>query len=168
MFKIKSPFFRLAQQTRDAREQIVSRRRELLLLLGTMLLEKVQEAFNTKSHGERGEDGVKWRPNKPATIRAKQRRVKRSATARKRIESQTGGDSTGGLIGVSTGLLRASANVGFSDVQSSITVGYNRPYMEYFDKERELIPAELPQEWEQELDRKVETWADAIVSKSFN
>lgn len=79
-----------------------------------------------------------------------------------------------GQIGVDTGLLRNSATPGFqgSDGKggnvlriegSSVTVGYGRSYARYFDEKRPLLPDQVPQDWQADIDEIVNDWIDDVL-----
>lgn len=81
-------------------------------------------------------------------------------------------------IGVDTGLQRSSAVPGFvgSDgkggnllkvTESSVTVGYNRNYSEFFDAKRPLLPGQLPGPWAARFDRMTEKWGTDVMNRAF-
>ena len=66
--------------------------RGLCLRLGVALLSKVQQAFIVKSRGGTGDDGIKWKPMKPASI------AQRRTTAGERKQLGITGKRTRGLL----------------------------------------------------------------------
>lgn len=81
-------------------------------------------------------------------------------------------------IGVDTGLQRASASPGFQPADGeggnvfqvdgdTVRVGYGREYSEYFDADRPLLPDDLPESWEAEVDHVVLRWAEEILGRYF-
>lgn len=145
-------------------EFINKRRHDLLEILGIRVLSLAQEAFQEKSRGGTGSDGIKWAPLKPETIKRKNRRGKRNAkrkTTKGGKKRPTAGSSQ---IGVDTGLMRASGMPGYNgntEVGStSVTVGYAMEYAHWFDETRKLLPATMPDEWQQALDESAQRFID--------
>lgn len=163
-------------------QEILRRRAELLQVLGTQLLSDVRLAFETKSRGGQGGDGIKWKPLDPKTIKAKQRRGKSRRKSRRSRRGSSGGiagpsGNVNTQIGVDTGLLRASASPGYrgdadggnifkvDEQAGEVTVGFGRSYAEYFDEDRPLFPVDLPTEWENELDDIIHEHYETILEE---
>jgi hypothetical protein len=165
---------------------LVERRRaELLEILGVRFLSEAQQDFQRKSRGGKGNDGIKWKPLADATIERKGRRgvrnEKRKETAGGKPRPQAGSSQ----IGVDTGLMRASAQPGFSGSattrsgqkrtatnvfavsERSVTVGYAREYAEYFDEVRPLLPEKLPRYYQDALDDSAQRFLDKYVKGEF-
>lgn len=169
----------VSQQTEKVKREIVRRRGELLNVLGVQLLSNTLLAYNDKARGLTGEDGIRWKPLDPKTIKAKQRRGRGRSRSRRSRRGSEGGlagptGSTSTMIGVDTGLQRAAASPGYTgpdqvrnvDEQlNEVTVGFNRSYSEYFDVDRPLMPNDLPRDWENELDDIVQSHYEEIFSE---
>lgn len=81
------------------------------------------------------------------------------------------------MIGVDTGLQRASASPGFKgDVDGGnvfnvdaklgqATVGFRRTYSDYFDEDRKLIPERLPADWLESLENIAEEHFNQILKE---
>lgn len=160
-------------------EAIKLRRRDLLKLLGMRLLSENRKDFQKKSNGGVGLDGIKWKPLAESTIARKSRRGKRNAK-RKTTAGGIARPTAGAVIGVDTGLLRASSQPGFAKTatkggttrratnvfiasQSAVTVGYAREYADYFDAERKLLPEKLPPGYVKALDETAQRFLDKIT-----
>lgn len=62
MFRIRFPYDEIAQHGREVQAEFIRQRGELLQVLGIQLLSKVKLAFEEKSRGGTGADGIKWKP----------------------------------------------------------------------------------------------------------
>lgn len=174
MFRVRFPLQELRAQAANIDQRLRKEQPTILMVLGVQLLSFVSEAYNVKSRGGTGSDGITWKPLNPKTIKAKNRRGKRNfkRTATKSgKERPTANDS---LIGVNTGLQRASASPGFrGDAQAfvlgeaQITVGFNLSYSKFFDETRPLLPDPIPESWQRELEALVQDWADRIVKEEL-
>lgn len=165
MFKITVDS-NVSEASEKVKKEIIRRRAELLQVLGVQLLSNVLLAYNDKSRGRTGEDGIKWKPLAESTIKKKNKRGKGRRGrrgGRKGIEGPSGNTST--FIGVDSGLQRNSASPGFrapdskggnifdiNEQAAEVTVGFGRSYSEYFDEDRPLLPNDLPEDWEVELE----------------
>lgn len=183
--KVIFPASELTKGLGKISELINRRRADLLEILGVRLLSEAQRAFQQKSRGGTGSDGIKWKPLAEATIAHKGRRGKRN----EKRKTTKGGKARPGAgssqIGVDTGLLRSSAQPGFkgsattkdgqqrtaSNVfvvnERSVTVGYAREYAEYFDEVRPLMPEVMPVEWQRALDDSAQRFIDQYVKGEF-
>lgn len=122
--------------------------RGVQLRLGVALLSKVQQAYREKARGQRGDDGIQWKPLKPSTM------------ARRR------GKGIGGVeILVDTARLVRSFSPGVDDRPShapdqvfemttgQVVVGTNVKYAVYHHRgtkhvpARPFWPAQLPRRW---------------------
>lgn len=179
MFKIRVDS-RTAAELRNAADAIDNQMAGLLQEIGQSVLSNSRLDFEAKSQGKTGAGGITWAPLEPSTERQKARRgrkpgrTKRGKT-RKR-DRVTGAKVGKSQIGVNTGLLRNSSKPGYTgpdgrggnilDVnEHQVTVGYGRSYAEYFDADRPLLPAEVPPEWQDDIDAIVNQWADNIFGK---
>jgi len=126
---------------------LTDQRRESLGLLGEQLVLFVQQAYEEKSRGGTGGDGMTW-----------------DATRR----SEQGHD-----IGFDSGQLKASishSGQGAQDLESifttesgTITVGYTASHARHFDQHRTLIPDRLPDAWQQELQQIAATRCQTLI-----
>lgn len=160
-------------------EAIKGRRRDLLKLLGTRLLSENRKDFQKKSTGGVGLDGIKWKPLAESTIARKSRRGKKNAK-RKTTAGGITRPTAGAVIGVDTGLLRASSQPGFAKSETKdgktrrasnvfivkpneITIGYAREYADFFDSERKLFPERIPPGYAKALDETAQRFLDKIT-----
>ena len=149
---------------------------EVLNDVGVYLLSEVRLNFEELSRRGSGVDGTKWKEHALSTAITKAEKggwrpsdredkdenqnifqVLKKVQSGRYTEKQNPPKSQ---IGVDTGLLRNSSVPGFKgdgeggnlfevDLPSaSVTVGFARSYAKYFDKERPLIPAEAPKDWQ--------------------
>lgn len=192
-FKMEGDFEGFRRRLKETQGELKRQKKKLLKQLGLQLLSNAELDYETKGRGGTGTDGIKWDPLAASTIAAKNRKGNRqSGTAAKDAKRTVKGAKRGGQtkkqkaarsflsasagtqIGVDTGLQRASARPGFIsedgkggnvlDVEEdAVTVGYGREYSEYFDEKRPLLPKDLPSDWEKDLDKTTEEWADEII-----
>ena len=181
MAKVTFPASDLLKAFRGLEMAIERRRTELMSVLGTRLLSEAQKAFQDKSRGGRGSDGITWKKLAASTIERKTRRGRRNDKRRKTKGGKARPPAGSTNIGVDTGLLRASAQPGFSGTattadgqrrtasnvfivnERSVTVGYAREYAEYFDAVRPLMPDVLPKEWQDALNESAQNFLDRYV-----
>jgi len=157
--------------------QIEQQRRDLLQLLGVRLLSFIKQAYIQKSRGGTGDDGIVWKPLKPETILAKNRRTGKGKKKKKKTTTASGkvrpSFSSSG-IGIDTGLQQSSSSPGFigpdgkggnvfSIDDVGVTVGFGRAYSTYFDEDRKLVPTSLPDKWREEMERLAANWGIQIV-----
>lgn len=167
----------VSRQSREVKQEIRRRHHELLDTLGVQLLSLTLQAYNEKARGRTGSDGIVWKPLKESTKKAKQRRGRKRRPSRRSRRGSSGGTagptgSTETMIGVDTGLQRASAQPGNKDnifnvdaQISQVTVGFGRSYSEHFDEQRKLLPDELPQDWEDDLSETIDEHYSGILKK---
>ncbi len=145
-------------------EFINNRRHDLLEILGIRLLSEAVDAFQEKSRGGTGSDGIKWAPLKPATIARKNRRGKRNAKRKTTKGGKKRPGAGSSQIGVDTGLMRASGQPGYAGNtqvgSTSVTVGYAMEYSHWFDETRKLLPEKMPDAWQKALDDSAQRFID--------
>lgn len=193
-FTVKFPLGDLTQARLRAEQRLAAERDILLNTLGTQVLSFAQQDYVTKARGGEGTDGITWDPLQRSTLAARvarrapykalvrQRkslagmRDAKSRAKRKQITAKQHAlidkESSRYEIGVDTGLQRASAAPGHPDnlfdlSPSSVTVGYNREYSEHFDAKRQLLPEELPDAWQEELNALTLDWAVRILEEEM-
>lgn len=176
-FVVKTPVGSVMSKLAQFRLALSSEQQEILEALGVKVLSFSKQAYIVKSRGGTGSDGIKWKPLAQSTIDARNRRGKRNA---KRTTTKSGKARPigGGVaIGIDTGLQLSSASPGFQAGKggnifqirgASVTVGYGREYSGYFDEQRPLLPAQLPDEWERELNELMVRWAEKLIHKALN
>lgn len=173
---VQFPEQEILRSIQASQAELEERRHELLTALGTELLALIQIAYDEKSSGRSGSDGVTWKPLKAETRRRKVR--KGLANERRLAGAGFAGLAGQTTIGVDTGLQRASGMVGFaaSDGKggnifsvgaNDVTVGYGREYSVYFDRLRTLIPENLPPEWVEYLEGVAVEFAEMILNDHF-
>lgn len=158
------------------REELQKRKDELLKAMGVQLLVDSVKDYHTKSQGDTGLDGEKWKPLAPSTV---QRKNQRKLGGRGRGKSKLSLEELAFTdIGIDTGRQLKSASPGYSgqDGQGgnlfeqdaeSVTVGYNRDYSEHFDEVRPLLPEILPEDWVQHQEEIIEKWAEQIIEQGM-
>lgn len=226
---VKFPESQLSQTADAIALSIYNARRDLLEVLGVQLLSFAQEAYDVKSQGGVGDDGIQWKPIKVSTLLARLHRAghlvdrdrhhtpvpkavpvnkrqvyvqqvtKKGATkhnkelfdalsdagltfhnrksgkllkAGKRnqsgafighVDKETMRNEVavgGYMIGVDTGLQRASGTPGYKananqifDINDKgVTVGYGMKYSKFFARKRKLFPDILPDAWMKTLE----------------
>lgn len=110
------------------RQRLMVEKPAILRDIGRKVLARAHEAFNVKSAGGTGADGLQWKP----------------LTAR-----YVGQRKAGTAIGVRSGTLR-DPRFDVLDVhadESYVSVGFGAPHAEFFDEERPLINNYLPAAW---------------------
>lgn len=178
MASVRFPMNELVAMVRHTQGKLQQDRQNLLKILGVQLLSFAQKDFQAKGRGGAGSDGVRWKPLAKSTIERKLRRGKSNAKRKKTKSGKRRPGAGSTQIGVDTGLLRASAQPGFTGNDgrggnvfesrgAEVTVGYGRNYARYFDAVRPLMPSRLPQTWQEELDARTETWANKIAKEVF-
>lgn len=178
MFKID-----IDEKVRNASREIIKavkdRHGELLDTIGVQLLSNALLAFDDKSRGGTGDDGIVWKPLHQDTIEAKQRRGLGRRRSRRSQRGSAGGlsgpsGSTSTLIGVDSGLMRAAALPGYrgndriykiNEAASEVTVGFGRSYAEYFDNLRPLLPEDIPETWEADIEEIIEDHYNSIFKE---
>jgi hypothetical protein len=128
------------------------KRQAIQQTLGMVVKNLVLDAFNVKSHGGRGSDGISWRPDKPETVRNKRSAVI-GVNTRQMLDSLT--VTVGGA---------AAENPAVPD----IVVAFTAPHAEYFDEDRQLLPDDLPDAWASAIEGPVRDWVQATVQVEVN
>jgi hypothetical protein len=146
MFQVTYPSRELRSQADDARRQLVGARTELLHSLGSRLVRLVQASFMRRSRGET-DAGITWEPLTSARLKAKHRQ----------------GLPTG--IGIASGELYRSA--GYQIQGDGLFVEFNALHANIFGQKRPLMPEEMPDDWQAELESLAEEWGDEILIESF-
>jgi hypothetical protein len=162
--------------------------REVLNDVGIYLLSEVRLNFEEMSNRGSGIDGTKWKEHALSTAITKaekggwrppdrKKKDKRQSIFQvmSKVEKGTYTENVNppqSQIGVDTGLLRNSSVPGYKgdaeggnlfevDLPSaSVTVGFGRSYAKFFDKDRPLIPAETPKDWQDGAEEIVQDWLD--------
>lgn len=73
--KITIPVDPLLQLTRAAQVKLAAESKDLLDIMGTMLLGQIQTAYKVKARGGTAEDGISWEPIQARTLLARMRRA---------------------------------------------------------------------------------------------
>ncbi len=179
VFKVTNEIQKIKQALNLTQQQLQQKKDELLETMGIQLLADAQLDYLTKARGGTGLDGVKWKPNAPATIRRKNNKTSARKKDGKKTKSGKLLPGPGAVeIGVDSGLQRASCSPGFvgpdgkggnffKQDADSVTVGFNREYSEYFDEDRPLLPETLPEQWVQNQEDVVQDWADNILNEGM-
>jgi hypothetical protein len=190
MYSIRFPVDELTQQNVAASYELKKRQADALKLLATLFASLAAEAYESKSKGGTGSDGIKWDDISPATKAAKNRRAKRKTGKNRRggLRNNKEATSTGkkrptisdSMIGVDTGLQRAAVSPGYGTnadlsnpdailefTEVDFTIGYGRPYSKYFDEKRPLFPSVLPPDWETQADEGLTNWAGETLEKVY-
>jgi len=107
----------------------------------------ILDAFQTKSRGGKGSDGIQWLPDKPETMQHKRSR----------------------LIGVESGGMLASLKVqaagshGGAAASPDVTAAFTADHAMFFDQARQLLPDGLPQSWANALEAPAREWAEKTI-----
>lgn len=184
MARVIFPVSEMVQQARQLQGRLEEDRRSLLNILGVQLLSLEKQNFEKKSRGGTGDEGVRWKPLKQATIEKKGRSGRPNERRKTTLSGKRRPTVGSSQIGVDTGLMRNSSSPGFRgtkqvgketrqsanlfDIRASeVTVGYNSNYAKHFDAQRPLMPERVPRQWQETLDRRAQEWADRITKEVF-
>lgn len=172
MAKVVFPASELLGGLRALSQLVDKRRGELLEILGVRLLSESQKAFQAKSRGGQGSDGIKWKSLAASTIERKGRRGKRNEKRKKTAGGKARPGAGSSQIGVDTGLMRASGQPGAKgslvpNGEQSVTVGYSMEYATYFDEIRPLMPDKMPAAWQNALDDSAQRFINKYVEGVF-
>jgi len=142
------PFQQIRDLASRSRLALDRKRQAIQQTLGMVVKNLVLDAFNVKSHGGRGADGITWLPDKPSTAKAKHSSVI-GVNTRQMIDSLqvTAGGSESG----------SSGNV------PDIVVAFTATHSVYFDQDRQLLPEEMPDQWARAIEQPVQDWMQATV-----
>ena len=110
--------------------------------MGARLVRLVKESFLTRARGGIAA-GIQWEPLTESRKKAKRRQ----------------GQST--EIGIATGELVESA--GYEIVGDEISVDFHAPHTFAFEELRPLMPEQLPEEWQEELEDLAYDWGEDIL-----
>lgn len=141
------PFAQIRDLATRSRLALDRKRQSIQQTLGMVVKNLVLDAFNVKSHGGMGSDGISWLPDKESTAKAKHSSVI-GVNTRQMIDSLqvTAGGSESG-----------------SSATPDIVVAFTAPHAVYFDQDRQLLPEEMPDQWARAIEQPVQDWMQATV-----
>ncbi len=143
--EIKMPMDEIRRLTTEAVKSLESRSVIRRKLADTLKL-LIQRDFLRKSLGQTGDDGIRWKPLKPSTVKQKGTPV----------------------IGIETWDLYQSLNVTTGGGSlADVTASFDSPHAEFFDATRPLLPSVAPDAWTKALGTEVEDWAQKQVREKL-
>lgn len=144
--QIKMPMEQIRKLVRDA-EKSLEQRSEVRRKLSEKLYLLVKRDFLRKSLGQRGDDGIQWKPIKADTAKKKGTRV----------------------IGIDTWDLLESLTVSTRQGGADAVASFESDHAEFFDRERKLLPETPPDPWMQAMQVEVvEPWAVKQIQAVFD
>lgn len=146
MFRIEFPIDALTQLSRKTREKMLADRPQLISRVGEKLKSVVVESYDRRAAG--GESvGITWEPLTEKYLRRK---------SRKGLSNK---------IGIATGRLKESITV--EENSGEVVLTFTADHAVAFNELRQLLPEQLPKEWQDQVESVATEWADEILVEHF-